>query len=109
MRTRLLSLVLGLMAVVLVALGVPLGIDLASVQTQRVFLDRLNDANRFVQVAQQQGDLSVLSAKLARYDEVYGIEVALLDRDGQGPGGVAPRPGAPDGSIGRPAGSSRSR
>jgi signal transduction histidine kinase len=82
-RTRLLGLVLGLMAVVLVALGVPLGIDLASVQTQRVFLDRLNDANRFVQVAQQQGDVSVLSAKLARYDEVYGIGVALLDRDGQ--------------------------
>ncbi len=83
MRTRLLGLVLGLMTVVLVALGVPLAIDLASVQTQRVFLDRLNDANRFVQVAQQQGDVSVLSAKLARYDEVYGIEVALLDRDGQ--------------------------
>jgi signal transduction histidine kinase len=70
------------MAVVLVALGVPLAIDVASVQTQRVFLDRLNDANRFVQVAQQQGDVSVLSAKLARYDEVYGIGVALLDRDG---------------------------
>jgi signal transduction histidine kinase len=82
-RTRLLGLVLGLMAVVLLALGVPLGIDLASMQTQRVFLDRLNDANRFVQVAQQQGDVSVLSAKLARYDEVYGIGVALLDRDGQ--------------------------
>ena len=56
MRTRLLGLVGGLLAVVLLALGVPLGMDLASVRTQRVFLDRLNDANRFVQVAQQQGD-----------------------------------------------------
>ena len=82
MRTRLLGLVGGLLAVVLLALGVPLGIDLASVRTQRVFLDRLNDANRFVQVAQQQGDRQVLAAKLARYDEVYGIAVAVLDHNG---------------------------
>jgi len=71
------------MAVVLLALGVPLGIDLASVRTQGVFLDRLNDANRFVQVAQQQGDRSVLAEKLARYDEVYGISVAVLDHSGR--------------------------
>ena len=71
------------MAVVLLALGVPLGIDLASVRTQRVFLDRLNDANRFVQVAQQQGDRSVLAEKLARYEEVYGIVVAVLDHSGR--------------------------
>ena len=83
MRTRLLGLVGGLMAVVLLALGVPLGIDLASVRTQGVFLDRLNDANRFVQVAQQQGDRSVLADKLARYDEVYGISVAVLDHSGR--------------------------
>ena len=82
-RTRLLGLVGGLLAVVLLALGVPLGIDLASVRTQRVFLDRLNDANRFVQVAQQQGDRAVLASKLARYDEVYGISVAVLDHDGR--------------------------
>jgi signal transduction histidine kinase len=83
MRTQLLGLVGGLLAVVLLALGVPLGMDLASVQTQRVFLDRLNDANRFVQVAQQQGDRRVLASKLARYDEVYGISVAVLDHGGR--------------------------
>ncbi|WP_064750450.1 sensor histidine kinase [Solirubrobacter soli] len=83
MRTRLLGLVGGLLAVVLLALGVPLGMDLASVRTQRVFLDRLNDANRFVQVAQQQGDRQVLSERLARYDEVYGIAVAVLDHNGR--------------------------
>jgi signal transduction histidine kinase len=99
-RARLLGLVLGLMAVVLVALGVPLGIDVASVQTQRVFLDRLNDANRFVQVAQQQGDPSVLSAKLARYDEVYGIRVALLDREGRVR--AASRPGLQHQTLERP-------
>jgi signal transduction histidine kinase len=70
------------MAVVLLALGVPLAIDLASVRTQQVFLDRLNDANRFVQVAQQQGDSSLLADKFARYEEVYGIPVALLDHTG---------------------------
>jgi hypothetical protein len=80
-RPRLLGLVLSLMAVLLLALGVPLAIDLASVRTQEVVLDRLNDANRFVQVA-QQGDSSVLADKLARYDEVYGIPVALLDHAG---------------------------
>lgn len=71
------------MAVVLLALGVPLGIDVASVQTQRVFLDRLNDANRFLRVAQQQGDPSALADELARYDEVYGIAAAALDRTGR--------------------------
>ena len=107
-RTRLLGLVLGLMAVVLLALGVPLAIDLASVRTQRVFLDRLNDANRFVQVAQQQGDRSVLAAKLARYDEVYGIAVALLDHDGRSGRRRAPA-WSRRRSNGRPAGSPRSR
>ncbi|MDA0165109.1 HAMP domain-containing histidine kinase [Solirubrobacter ginsenosidimutans] len=101
MRTRLLGLVGGLMAVVLLALGVPLGIDLASVRTQRVFLDRLNDANRFVQVAQQQGDRSVLAAKLARYEEVYGIVVAVLDHSGRVR--AASRPGLRAQSLTAPA------
>ena len=86
MRTRLLGLVLGLMAVVLLALGVPLAADLAAVRTQRVYLDRLNDANRFVSVAQQAeraGDTSALAGELARYDAVYGIAVAVLDRGGR--------------------------
>jgi signal transduction histidine kinase len=79
-RRRLLALVGGLMAVVLLALGVPLAVDAAEVRTQRVFLDRLDDADRFVAVAEQGGDVS---SELARYDEVYGIAVALLDRRGR--------------------------
>jgi hypothetical protein len=85
-RPRLLGLVLGLMGIVLLALGVPLGVDLASVRTQQVFLDRVNDYNRFVLVAQQQAPAaraSLLADELARYDEVYGIAVAVLDRSGR--------------------------
>jgi signal transduction histidine kinase len=104
-RTRLLGLVLGLMAIVLLALGVPLGIDLASVRTQRVFLDRVNDANRFVLVAQQQEPAargSLLAEELARYDEVYGIAVAVLDRGGRVR--AASRPGLARRALGPHAG-----
>lgn len=86
MRARLLGLVLGVLAVMLPALGVPLGIDVASVHTQRVFLDRLNDANRFVQVAEQERPAvgaSSLTAELARYDDGSGIAVAVVDRGGR--------------------------
>ena len=95
------------MAVVLLALGVPLGIDLASVRTQGVFLDRLNDANRFVQVAQQQGDRSVFAEKLARYDEVYGISVAVFDHSGRVR--AASRPGLETETHAAPVGGWRGR
>ena len=95
MRARLLGLVLALMAVGLLALGVPLAVNVAYVRTQRTFLDRLNDTNRFVVVAQQDqpgGDTALLASELARYDEAYGIAAAVLDRDGKVR--VASRPGS---------------
>jgi signal transduction histidine kinase len=85
-HSRLLGLLLTLMAVVLIALGVPLGISMASARTQQTFLDRLNDASRFVSVAQQRpadDDGTLLASQLARYEEVYGIAAAVLDRQGQ--------------------------
>ncbi len=92
------------MAVVLLALGVPLGMDVASVRTQRVFLDRLEGANRLVAVAEQavqSGDVSELAAQLARYDDLYGTAVAVLDRGGRVR--AASRPGLEAQALGRRA------
>jgi signal transduction histidine kinase len=101
-HARLLGLLLALMAVVLVALGVPLGISMAAARTQRAFLDRLNDASRFVSVVQERqaaADTTLLASSLARYDEVYGIAAAVLDSAGRVQ--VASRPGLDLASLGR--------
>ena len=94
MGARLLGLLLGLLVVVLLALGAPLGMSMASARTQQMFLDRLSDTSRFASIAQLDrsvADNAVLAAELARYDEVYGIAVAVLGRDGQAL--VSSRPG----------------
>lgn len=86
MRTRLAGLLLGLLATVLLALVVPLGLTLTSAAQQRVYLDRLGDATRLASVAGRAGtpaDLVALRADLQRYEDVYGIAAQLLDRNGQ--------------------------
>lgn len=104
MGSRLLGLLVGLLAVVLLALGAPLGTSLASARTQQVFLDRLSDTSRFASIAQLDGSVApntVLSAELVRYDEVYGIAAAVLGRDGRVR--VSSRPGLDPASYGEAA------
>ncbi|MFJ9853914.1 ATP-binding protein [Streptomyces sp. NPDC101150] len=97
MRTRLLPLLIVLMAGVLLALGVPLGVITAGVEQQKVVVDRIDDAARFAALAQfvtarpDAGDgtkspeederRATLRSELARYYDLYGIRAGVYYRD----------------------------
>ncbi|MFJ6753401.1 MULTISPECIES: sensor histidine kinase [unclassified Streptomyces] len=97
MRTRLLPLLIVLMAAVLLALGVPLGVITAGVEQQKVVVDRIDDAARFASLAQfvtarPEGPTAVkspdegerratLGAELERYHTLYGIRAGVFYRD----------------------------
>lgn len=97
MRTRLLPLLIVLMAGVLLALGIPLGVITAGVEQQRVVIDRIDDAARFASLAQfvtarPAGDAdgktpeederrATLRTELARYYGLYGIRAGVFYRD----------------------------
>ncbi|WP_392962098.1 sensor histidine kinase [Streptomyces sp. LN245] len=94
MRTRLLPLLIVLMAAVLLALGVPLAVSVAAAQQQRVVVDRIDDTARFAAFAQYVTDYpsrsragfpdergETLRAELTRYHEVYGSRAGVFYRD----------------------------
>ncbi|MFH8801089.1 sensor histidine kinase [Streptomyces sp. NPDC017936] len=95
MRTRLLPLLIVLMAAVLLALGVPLAVSVAGAQQQEVVVDRIDDTARFAALAQfvtaPPGDSGVtstpgderrdtLSRELDSYYDVYGIRAGVFYR-----------------------------
>ncbi|MFK4146797.1 ATP-binding protein [Streptomyces sp. NPDC004065] len=95
MRTRLLPLLIVLMAAVLLALGVPLAVSVAKAQQQKVVVDRIDDTARFAALAQFVTDrptgsrrtvpderLETLSRELVSYYEVYGIRAGVFYRTG---------------------------
>ncbi|MEU4205175.1 HAMP domain-containing sensor histidine kinase [Streptomyces sp. NPDC045470] len=95
MRTRLLPLLIVLMAGVLLALGFPLAGITAGVEQQRVVVDRIDDAARFASLAQyvtarpgagktpdEDERQATLSAELKRYHQLYGIRAGVFFRDG---------------------------
>ncbi|MER5766441.1 HAMP domain-containing sensor histidine kinase [Streptomyces sp. NPDC001985] len=89
MRTRLLPLLIVLMAGVLLALGFPLAVSTAAAQQQRVVVDRIDDTVRFAALAQfvtetdRRGERrSTLQGQLNRYNTTYGINAGVFDRDG---------------------------
>ncbi|MDT9690458.1 HAMP domain-containing sensor histidine kinase [Streptomyces sp. P9(2023)] len=89
MRTRLLPLLLVLMAGVLLALGFPLAASLAAAEQQRVIVDRLDDSARFAALAQFVNESepfvderrTTLRGELASYHDVYGIRTGIFYRD----------------------------
>ncbi|MFF4607448.1 ATP-binding protein [Streptomyces sp. NPDC001339] len=97
MRTRLLPLLIVLMAGVLLALGVPLAVITAGVEQQKVVIDRIDDAARFASLAQfvtarsdagtrngmpgEDERLAALGAELARYHDLYGVRAGVFYRD----------------------------
>ncbi|MFJ3672943.1 ATP-binding protein [Streptomyces sp. NPDC090106] len=86
MRTRLLPLLIVLMASVLLALGVPLAVGVASAQQQKVVVDRIDDTAHFAALAQyvtgpEDERLTTLSSELESYYEVYGIRVGVFYRN----------------------------
>ncbi|SHN25434.1 sensor histidine kinase [Actinacidiphila paucisporea] len=96
MRSRLLPLLIVLMAGVLLALGIPLAASLAAAQQQRVVVDRIDDTTRFAALAQfvtardeqksvvdsvDDERLHTLRTELARYQQLYGISAGVFYRD----------------------------
>ncbi|MEV0120308.1 HAMP domain-containing sensor histidine kinase [Streptomyces sp. NPDC050703] len=104
MRSRLLPLLIVLMAGVLLALGFPLAVSVAAAQQQKVVVDRIDDTARFASLAQfvterPSGGSRVreatderretLQKELDDYYEVYGIRAGVFYRD-DGPMASAP-------------------
>ncbi|MFJ8601970.1 ATP-binding protein [Streptomyces shenzhenensis] len=94
MRTRLLPLLIVLMAAVLLALGVPLAVSSAAAEQQTVVVDRIDDTARFAALAQFVTDAPVgarrstederketLRRELTSYYEVYGIRAGVFYRN----------------------------
>jgi signal transduction histidine kinase len=74
-----------LVVAVFAGLGVPLAANIAERETQAVYLDRLADTNRFASLADdslRRGRVAALRAEIRRYDEVYGVAVAVFAADG---------------------------
>lgn len=103
MRTRLLGILLALMAGVLAALGVPLAVAMAAEEQSKVVVDRMDDATRFAQEVPSQGlpstsassqdtaagaalpdaaQLHELRAEVQRYHDLYGLQIGLFMSDG---------------------------
>ncbi|WP_328874203.1 HAMP domain-containing histidine kinase [Streptomyces sp. NBC_00287] len=86
MRTRLLPLLIVLMAAVLLALGVPLAVSLAAAQQQKVVVDRIDDTAYFAAMARSVMDTPegprdegrTLSRELESYYGVYGIRAGVF-------------------------------
>lgn len=86
MRRRITAVLLAVMTLALVALGVPLARSMSDQARQDLYVSRLADATRFASLAQQadsQVDLQVLEQDLRRYEDVYGVAGAVLDRQGE--------------------------
>ncbi|MFI7275823.1 sensor histidine kinase [Streptomyces sp. NPDC049879] len=91
MRSRLLPLLIVLLAGVMLALGIPLAASQARDEQQRVVVDRIDDTARFASLAQSVTDpdpedpspRSTLAEELAIYHDVYGIRAGVFQRDGK--------------------------
>lgn len=104
MRTRLLGILLSLMACVLAALGVPLAGAMAAAEQSRVVVDRIDDAARFAQELPTTGlpalgtavtesaaepaqggpaQLRALRSEVAVYQGLYGVRIGLFLSNGQ--------------------------
>lgn len=91
MLRRLLTVVVPLLVALFIALGVPLAANLAQRETQSRYLDRLGDAERFATLTDdalrrdRTASLggTALAAELRRYDDLYGIAVAVYAVDGR--------------------------
>ncbi|MBB5955801.1 signal transduction histidine kinase [Saccharothrix tamanrassetensis] len=84
MLRRLLVLIVPLLVALVAALGVPLAFAVVQGESQETYLDRLGDASRFASLAENalaSGRRTALREELDRYDQLYGIPVALVSTD----------------------------
>lgn len=92
MRRRLVALLLVLMGVVLAALSGPFLMRMAQSIQEAMYVDRVQDTDRFAFAAEQATtptDLEALHADLVRYQQVYGVTAAIVDRTGVVDAGLA--------------------
>nr|MDQ3404642.1 HAMP domain-containing protein [Actinomycetota bacterium] len=85
MRSRLLGMVWFLVALLVLGLGFPLALTVASSEQQRLFVDRLTDTTRFAAAAQRpltEERPASMHDELRRYAELYGGNVVIVDQDG---------------------------
>lgn len=85
MRRRILGALFPLLLLAVVLIGLRLGAVYAQSQQRALYLDRLNDTARLASVAEEAldaGDLAGLRAELLRFEEVFGVHSAVLDRSG---------------------------
>jgi signal transduction histidine kinase len=85
-RRRLAAIYVLLLGMVLAGLEVPLGITLASRETQRMAQNRLSEAVRFATLAEpvlRQEDEAAILSELSAYRETYGIRAVVVSRDGR--------------------------
>src|SRR5690606_4497642 len=88
-RSRLLPLLIVLMAAVLLTLGLPLAASVAAAEQQRLVIDRIDDTARFAALAQAITDTSpdseerrrTLQTDLEVYTSVYDIRAGVFFRD----------------------------
>ncbi|MGP3986712.1 sensor histidine kinase [Streptomyces sp. 3N207] len=90
MRSRLLPLLIILLAGILLALGFPLAVSQAQAEQQQVVVDRIDDTARFASLAQFVTSTSqpderrdTLQHELNRYHDLYGIRAGVFYRDGR--------------------------
>jgi len=86
MRYRLVGTYLALLTLVLLALEIPLAVNVAASQTQQMVIDRNADATRFASLAEpalRTGESVALTDLLHRYYDLYSIATAIADRDGK--------------------------
>ncbi|WP_434440499.1 ATP-binding protein [Lentzea sp. E54] len=84
MLRRLLVIMVPLLVALVAALGIPLASAVVQRETQTTYLDRLGDASRFASLGEsalQSDRLEALSQEIQRYDNLYGIPVALVSAD----------------------------
>ncbi|MDS1270581.1 HAMP domain-containing sensor histidine kinase [Lipingzhangella sp. LS1_29] len=95
MRRRLLIVYVSLLVVTCLGLAIPLAGTLAARSSADMVLDRSNDAVRLASLAGPalaSGDTEALRGELDIYHELYGIEAAVVDDDGQIVVASDPRP-----------------
>jgi signal transduction histidine kinase len=86
LRARLIWVLTTLMACILLALGVPLGSSIVREHQNALFHDRVDDTAYFAALA---GNVlpgtspATLRTELTRYEQVYGISSAVVDRNGR--------------------------
>jgi signal transduction histidine kinase len=74
------------MTVVLVSLGIPLAFSIASSEARTVHADRLADLALYASLVPPTAegvDAQALATDLRRYDELYGVQVGVVDAAGR--------------------------